>query len=317
MKKVMIIVAVALIILGAVICVAAAASMKFDFKKLDNGNYETNTYTVKDDFSSISIEASTEKIVFKPSNDGKCRVECFEEENTKHEVTVSGGTLMIKEKDDRKWGVHIGLYTRTPETTVYLPGSSYDELDIETDTGDIEIPADFSFESVTVKSDTSDIELYGSVKERLSIQLTTGDITIEKITAGEMDIRTTTGHINVSSVTCAGDISVSVDTGKTKLQDVTCRDLTSKGTTGDVILKNVIASGAFTITRSTGDVEFDSSDAENIFVKTDTGDVTGTLLTEKIFFAESDTGKVSVPKSVSGGRCEISTDTGKIDMTVK
>ena len=82
-------------------------------------------------------------------------------------------------------------------------------------------------------------------------------------------------------------------------------------------MKNVNASGVFSITRSTGDVEFDACDASEIYVKTDTGDVTGTLLSDKIFFAESDTGKVSVPKSVTGGRCEISTDTGRIDITVK
>ena len=62
---------------------------------------------------------------------------------------------------------------------------------------------------------------------------------------------------------------------------------------------------------------FDACDAAEIYVKTDTGDVTGTLLSDKKFFAESDTGKVSVPKSVTGGRCEISTDTGRIDITVK
>ncbi len=317
MRKVMLIVAVALIILGAVICVAAAASMKFDFKKLDNGNYETNTYTVKDDFGSISIEASIGKIVFKPSGDGKCRVECFEEENMKHEVAVTNGTLTIKEKDDRKRGLNIGFSTMTPEITVYLPEGVYDELSIKTDTGDILIPAEFSFENIDIKGDTSDVDCFASVKDLLRIHVTTGDIKAEKITAGELDLKSTTGHINMASVKCDGDISTAVDTGKTKLQDITCRNLTSKGTTGDLIMKNVNASGVFSITRSTGDVEFDACDASEIYVKTDTGDVTGTLLSDKIFFAESDTGKVSVPKSVTGGRCEISTDTGRIDITVK
>ena len=317
MKKVMIIVAVALVILGAVICVAAAAAMKFDFRKMDNGNYETNTYTVKEKFSSISIEASTERIAFKPANDGKCTVVCLEEENLKHEVSVSGGTLTIIEKDERKWNDHIGFYTRTPEITVYLPESGYADLSIKTDTGDIEIPADFSFESASIKGDTADIEFYAPVEDLLMIHVTTGDIKTANITAGELDLRASTGHMSLSSVRCDGDIFTKVSTGKIRLEDITCRNLTSEGTTGDLTMKNVVASGNFKITRDTGDVEFDACDAAEIYVKTSTGDVTGTLLSEKIFFAESHTGKVSVPKSVTGGRCEIETDTGKIDISVK
>ena len=49
---------------------------------------------------------------------------------------------------------------------------------------------------------------------------------------------------------------------------------------------------------------------------TDTGEVKGTLRSEKIFFTESDTGKISVPKSVTGGRCEITTDTGDIEIEI-
>ncbi len=317
MKKVMIIVAVALVILGAVVCVIAAATMHFDLKKMDNGNYETNTYAVKEKFDSISIDVTTEKITFKPSEDGKCKVVCLEEENLKHDVSVSRGILTIKEEDERKWSDHFGFYTRTPEITVYLPEGGYADLSIKTDTGDIRIPADFSFENASIKGETSDIDFYAPVKDLLEINVSTGDITVENITAGELDFKSSTGHMNVSSVKCDGDITLSLTTGKIRLQDITCRNLTSKGTTGDLNMKAVIASGNFNITRDTGDVEFDACDAAEIYVKTSTGDVTGTLLSEKIFFAESDTGKVSVPKSVNGGRCDISTDTGKIDISVK
>ena len=73
----------------------------------------------------------------------------------------------------------------------------------------------------------------------------------------------------------------------------------------------------FSIERSTGDVTLDGCDAETLWIKTDTGDVTGTLLSDKIFMAQSDTGKVEVPKSTSGGVCEVSTDTGKILLSVR
>lgn len=316
MKKVMIIVAIALVILGAVVCVAAAASMRFDFKKMDNGSYETNTYTVNEKFSSISVDVTTEKLYFKPSDDGKCKVVCLEEENLKHEVSVSGGTLIIKEKDERKWNDHFGFYTRTPEITVYLPERVYDELLIKTGTGDIEIPADFSFESISIEGDTADVECFASVKDLLKIHVSTGDITIRDISAGELDLKASTGKIIAESAICAENVSIRVSTGRVELKDLSCANLASTGSTGKVILKNVIVKDDLSITRDTGDIEFDRCDAATITVKTTTGDVKGTFLSDKTIFAETDTGKVKVPKSVSGGRCEITTDTGDIEIEI-
>ena len=78
-----------------------------------------------------------------------------------------------------------------------------------------------------------------------------------------------------------------------------------------------IASENFSVKRSTGNVKFNDCDAAEIYVKTDTGDVTGSLLSDKVFIANSDTGRIDVPKTVTGGRCEIDTDTGDIRITVK
>ena len=41
------------------------------------------------------------------------------------------------------------------------------------------------------------------------------------------------------------------------------------------------------------------------------------LFSDKIFFASTDTGSVNVPKTTTGGRCEITTDTGDIDIVVE
>jgi DUF4097 and DUF4098 domain-containing protein YvlB len=83
-----------------------------------------------------------------------------------------------------------------------------------------------------------------------------------------------------------------------------------------MILENVIATEKISVERTTGDVKFAFCDAGEIFVKTDTGDVTGSLLTDKVFITETDTGKIHVPKLTTGGRCEISTDTGDIKISI-
>ena len=118
-------------------------------------------------------------------------------------------------------------------------------------------------------------------------------------------------------MTCTGDVSVNVSTGKTVMTDVVCQNMDSNGSTGKISLQNVAASGTLSIKRSTGDVHFDGCDAAEIYVTTDTGSVTGTLLSEKVFIAASDTGRIDVPKTATGGRCEITTDTGDIRLSVK
>lgn len=52
-------------------------------------------------------------------------------------------------------------------------------------------------------------------------------------------------------------------------------------------------------------------------MKTDTGNVAGSLLSEKVFLTDSGVGRVDGPKTTSGSVCEIRTDTGNIQITLK
>ena len=80
---------------------------------------------------------------------------------------------------------------------------------------------------------------------------------------------------------------------------------------------HIISSEKLNISRSTGDVTFDGCDASTLLIVTDTGDVTGRLLSGKLFVYKTDTGDVDLPKSTNGGgRCEITTDTGDIRISV-
>jgi DUF4097 and DUF4098 domain-containing protein YvlB len=101
------------------------------------------------------------------------------------------------------------------------------------------------------------------------------------------------------------------------LAGVTCQNLTSNGDTGDIDLISVIASGSFSIVRSTGDVSFEECDAAEILVTTSTGDVEGTLLSDKVFFVETDTGRREYPQSTTGGKCQITTSTGDIEISIE
>ena len=147
-------------------------------------------------------------------------------------------------------------------------------------------------------------------------EATTGQIDVANVSAGQMKLSVSTGDIKASSVTCEGTVDTHVTTGDIKLEDVVCKDLQSTGTTGDLIMKNDTASGEFRLERSTGDIRLENCDAGNITAKTSTGDVVGTLRTDKIFITDTGTGDVDVPKTTSGGVCDITTGTGDIRIKI-
>ncbi len=316
-KKGWLVTAAALVLIGCLIFGGTMMALHWDFTKLSTTHYETNAYELTENYKSITVKADTARVIFVPSNDTKTTVVCYEQETMKHTVTVNGDILEIVLADTRKWYQYIGFFFDEPTITVTLPAGAYGALSVTTDTGDVTIPQEVSFESIAVSATTGDVTSEASATGAVKLEATTGDITVKNVTADVLKLSVNTGHITVENVDCAEDMTVNVSTGKSKLTDVRCGALTSNGDTGDITMKNVVVDGTMTVERSTGDVKFEGCDAKELAVTTDTGDVKGTLLSDKVFIARTDTGRISVPKTVTGGRCEITTDTGNIIISVR
>ena len=312
----LLIVASSLVVLG--LLVIAGAMVVNNWRVMDMGKkYEAKTFEITEDFSNISINTDTAYITFMVSDSDSCKVVCYDEQKLNHSVKASGGALSIDLVDTRKWYDHINLFSFGQSAiTVYLPKTEYAGLSIKNSTGDVNISKDFSFESIDVRVSTGNVKNYASVSGGAYIKTSTGHISVENISAGAMYLSVTTGHINVSSVNCEGEIDITVSTGKTRLSDVKCASLLSTGSTGDIFMSKVVATGDFSVERSTGDVTFESCDATNITVVTDTGEVEGSLLSDKVFIVRTDTGDIDVPRTTTGGKCEITTDTGDVEITV-
>ncbi len=314
--KIWLITAFSFVFIGGIIFGSVMTTLNFDLTKLSTAKYETNDYEIVEDFKNISLVTDTADILFVPSENSKATVVCYEQKNMKHLVTVHNSTLTVELVDTRKWYEYIGINFTTPRITVYLPQGEYGILSVKTDTGDTEIPKDFKFESIDISETTGDVKNFASASDAIKIKTSTGNINSESISANTLDLSVSTGGIDVSKVICEGDINISVSTGKTKLADVKCNNLITSGSTGGILLNNVIATDKLSVVRSTGDVKLEQCDAGELFIETDTGDVKGTLLTSKVFIVQTDTGKVNVPKTITGGKCEINTDTGNIKISI-
>ena len=290
--KLSLIIAVFLILVGGILFGLVMSVLKWDFSKLSTVKFQTNTHTVSEAFSDLSVNSTTADILLVASETAQCTVECVEQEHLTHTVAVENGTLTIDVKDTRRWYHRVGICFQKPTVIVKIPVGEYGALSLNIDTGNVTVRDSFQFDSIDIATKTGNVTNLASANNAIRLHTTTGNITLKNVTTDALTLQVTTGNIDVI--------------------DTTCQTLHSDGSTGDVSLRNVIASGSFTIKRSTGNICLDACDAAELTLETTTGNVTGSLLSEKIFIAETDTGRVQIPESISGGPCRIRTDTGNI-----
>ncbi|MBO5870156.1 MAG: DUF4097 family beta strand repeat protein [Clostridia bacterium] len=279
--KVWLISATLLMVVGLTMVGSVLLINGLDIKKMDSSNYETNIYEIDDEFNNLTLNTDTADIAFALSEDGKCRVECYERVKQKHSVAVTGNSLVINVVDEREIYDYIGINLGTPKITICLPRNEYASLTIDEDTGDVGIPKDFRFENVKITLGTGDVFFGASASKSVKIRTSTGHIRLSNVSADILELSTSTGTVTVNNATCDNDVKITVSTGKSYVYNVKCRNFESTGSTGEITLKNVIANQKIEIVRSTGDVEFKRCDADEVYIKTGTGDVEGIFLTEK------------------------------------
>ena len=338
MKKAIVIsliVAGVLVLVGAGLFAGAMSAAEWDFEALQTQKYETVTHEVTGDFSNISIQTYESSIEFQPSADGTCKVECMESEHVTYSVIVQDGTLKITTNDARKWYHNIGIFnTQRQNMTVYLPKTTYDELQIKSNTGTVKASSEFSFANVQIGMNTGAVKWEAGVAHSMRVITDTGFVQIKNVNMdGALSVKTDTGRAEICSVqaqsikvetktgkaivtdaVAKSTVSIKTNTGNAELSGCRAVDIFVETDTGKAKLTDVVASGKMDIDTDTGDVVLDGCDAAEIEIETDTGDVEGTFLTPKIVYAQSNTGRIEVPRSTTGGICEITTDTGDINI---
>ena len=271
-----ILIAVVVVVIGAGLCFAGMSAVGFKFRDLDRTEYVTNTYSF-DSVRAIDIEGETADVELLAGEGGACKVVCSENEREKYTVTAQNGTLVIRPVDQKTRWTFFAFSFKNPKITVYLPAGGYDLLKAELDTGDIRVEKGLAFAAMDLDLDTGDIALDGVQADTITAHSDTGDILVFDMQPAQADLSVSTGHITLRNVICSGD-------------------LICKSNTGDISVEGV--------------------DGANLYFKASTGDITGSVLTEKIFYARSSTGKVSVPQTTAGGRCEAETSTGDIRLSL-
>ena len=254
-------------------------------------------YTIVESYDDIKIMVDNSDIDIYLSNNSENKVVYTENKKVKIESKVNDGVLTINQNDNRKFYDMLFNFTNF-KIKLYLSQELIDSLEINGKTGDVKIGKGFTFNDVTIDNSTGDIDFEANVINDLIIKNSTGDVEVKNSNVG-------------------GNLKVETRTGDIELAGVKCNKLDVKVSTGDTELSNTLVTTDLNLTSSTGDVKFDGFDAANIYVAVKTGNVKGTILTNKIFIARSETGNVKVPETLTGGICKITASTGDIKISYK
>ncbi len=278
---------------------------------LGNIKGETNTHDLTGKtFTKFDFNLDTSDVEFISSTESK--VVCVESKRIKHDVKVENDTLSIRIEGKKKW---FQLFEPSKKVQIYIPASTYSTLNIKLSTGDISVPAGFTFSETKMELSTGKIQFEGNVETKLNFVQSTGDVRLENVNAGEIYLESSTGKKEISNVTVAGDVTLKSSTGDTIINKLACKNLTVTASTGEIKASEAVMSGDLNVKVSTGDVKFTNSDAQKINIQTSTGDVELSLLSSHDVEVETDTGKTDYPKHAEGPACDIKTDTGDVKVT--
>lgn len=243
------------------------------------GTASQKVYAIEKDFNSIDIRDVDADIRFVLTDDGRCEVAYPENETVRYNIGVEDGVLKVERLDRGTWEWNIidfGSVGNESTVTVLLSRRGYDSLYLQTVSGDVKIPAAFSFDTASISSTSGDIELASMDISTADIASTSGDICLTGMTASSMKVATTSGEIELTAVTADNDLTLST---------------------------------------VSGEIDLERSDAENIIISTTSGNVEGTVLTPKEFETNTTSGEVSVPYSDPlGGVCKVTTVSGDIEL---
>ena len=315
MKKVVL----ALIIAGSALLVTGGVIVAVGYASGQSVKVETVEYKDLEAFENFDFSLRVAELEIKPSTDSTRKVVIDETRYDKHTLEVKDNTLTIKGYDNRKWYEHIFTWAfyQKVKVTVYVPEGNYNNFKVVNSTGSIVVPSNYTFNSFDVKTSTGSITSSANVVNEVKAESSTGSVHFKDMTAKSASFKASTGSVHLKNLEVTEGIIANTSTGGIEAENVKCQNFTSNDSTGSVKLTNVIVDNHIEVKTSTGSIKLVDSDADTLYLKTSSGSVNATLLTDKIFYATSSSGSIRVPKSNTGGICEIHTSSGSITASIK
>ena len=185
-------VAVAVLIVGVVVMLAGFAMAGFDLNALASGGaLVSRQYEAEGDVTELVVADRNADIIITPSEDGKVRLTCWENEEATYDIREQDGMLYIEKVEQQQNGLGAWFgFHQSGKLEVELPAGV--ALDISNDNGAVQVDggdAGISFPTVTIATDNGPIELRGAQAGAVSLRNDNDSVTVENCDRRDVERR--------------------------------------------------------------------------------------------------------------------------------
>lgn len=198
---------------GLIVFIVMMTANGWDFSKLSTVKHLEDTYTITEDFQTVSLDTESADVRILPSEDGSCKVVCKYPEKSSHSVAVEDGVLKIHFEDNSSWTDNIGFSIKSPEISVYLSEKMFKLLLADVSSGDINIMRNVSFIDIDITTKSGDVTCYTIVDQALRIKTSSGDVTLDDVFTGDIDVETGSGDVDLVKCQAWNSIKINTSSG--------------------------------------------------------------------------------------------------------
>ena len=193
-KKIWLIIAICLIVSGALVCFFTLFAMGFDFQKLSTENKITRNFEINKSFDSINIVSDGCNINLVRSNGEKYTAVYQGDEKTDISLKCENGVLTLNSSGSDNWIDYIGMSTFGNEITLYLPDKCFKKICIKTSSGAVNIK---NCDTDTLNANTSSgaVDIKDCNADISNINTSSGNVSFNFLSAEKVKIKTSSGNV--------------------------------------------------------------------------------------------------------------------------
>ncbi|MDO9492516.1 DUF4097 family beta strand repeat-containing protein [Acetobacterium sp.] len=305
-KKIIMLVAGGLIILGFVIALLAFALAGFNWSSFNTSLPDEETSYSYDlaSVSSLTVSELDADVIIVGTDEDKIKITCYENKKDAYTIQLqANGNLNINRSLYKHWYEYIGfnISNQKRTLTVAIPQKFTGEVEAATMSGNLDLTDFDGLAAVSTSTASGRITLKNVMAaNHISASTLSGDLALDNLRAGkDLEIGTSSGEIQLTNGKIAGNLSIS-------------------SLSSNIDLVDTSINGDSSIGNSSGNVNFNKLAANNLSITTLSGNVIGSILGDPANYtitADSLSGKIDIPHSENGKNTfDISTSSGNIDI---
>ncbi len=281
------------------------------FEKNVVESYEVATKEFAPDFERVSIIENEAEVELIRAVVGSPRIEYSKVEDRDYIVTVEDGILDIRVDDRRSSFLNFNVTFKRMFLRVYLPADAYDTLFIDSSSGSVTVPADFTFGEAAVEASSGSVNFEAAVTGSANIKTSSGSVRLANLCPETMDVETTSGSIKVTDAG-AGEAKIMTTSGGATVTGGQYGDIEVGSSSGAIRVEKISADSA-AVQASSGGVDLiECQVSGNAQVKTSSGTIEFVSCSAGTITAEASSGAITLERTVASGLAQLSNSSGGV-----